>query len=105
MRRDLLITILLIIAGIVLAFVLFGAGTMWRSRVSVRPARMISLNNYPEARSVRPLLSHLVNSLAEFEALGVAFVSLRDNLDLSTRSGRLGCHGSNHRADLGPGGV
>ena len=28
-------------------------------------------------------LKHLVNALAEFEALGLAFVSLRDNLDLS----------------------
>ena len=34
-------------------------------------------------------LCHLVNSLAELEALGVAFISLRDNLDLSTPSGRL----------------
>jgi DNA invertase Pin-like site-specific DNA recombinase len=34
-------------------------------------------------------LRHLVNSLAEFEALGIAFVSLRDNLDLTTPSGRL----------------
>ena len=34
-------------------------------------------------------LRHLVNALAELEALGVAFVSFRDNLDLSTPSGRL----------------
>src|SRR5260370_34238147 len=34
-------------------------------------------------------LKHLVNALAEFAALGVAFVSLKDNLDLSTPSGRL----------------
>jgi DNA invertase Pin-like site-specific DNA recombinase len=34
-------------------------------------------------------LKHLINALAEFEALGVAFASLRDNLDLSTPSGRL----------------
>jgi DNA invertase Pin-like site-specific DNA recombinase len=34
-------------------------------------------------------LKHLVDALAEFEALGIAFVSLRDNLDLSTPSGRL----------------
>src|SRR5215469_5638518 len=34
-------------------------------------------------------LQHLVNALAELEVLGVAFVSLRDNLDLSTPSGRL----------------
>jgi len=34
-------------------------------------------------------LRHLVNSLAEFETLGIDFVSLRDNLDLSTPSGRL----------------
>jgi DNA invertase Pin-like site-specific DNA recombinase len=36
-------------------------------------------------RSVR----HLVNALAELEAVGVAFVSLTDNLDLSTPAGRL----------------
>ena len=34
-------------------------------------------------------LKHLVNALAELESLGVAFVSLRDNLDLSTPAGRL----------------
>ena len=34
-------------------------------------------------------LKHLVNSLADLSACGVAFVSLRDNLDLSTPSGRL----------------
>jgi len=34
-------------------------------------------------------LRHLVNALAELEALGVAFVSVKDNLDLSTPSGRL----------------
>ncbi len=37
-------------------------------------------------------LKHLVNSIAELESLGVAFVSLRDNLDLSTPSGRLMFH-------------
>ncbi len=34
-------------------------------------------------------LRHLVNALAELEAVGVAFISLRDNSDLSTPSGRL----------------
>jgi DNA invertase Pin-like site-specific DNA recombinase len=34
-------------------------------------------------------LKSLVNSLAELETLGVAFVSLRDNLDLATPTGRL----------------
>lgn len=34
-------------------------------------------------------LRHLVNALAEFDALGVAFVSLTDNLDLGTPAGRL----------------
>jgi DNA invertase Pin-like site-specific DNA recombinase len=34
-------------------------------------------------------LRHLVNALADLDSLGVAFVSLRDNLDLSTPSGRL----------------
>ena len=35
-------------------------------------------------------LRHLVNSLADLDAYSVAFVSLKDNLDLSTPSGRLG---------------
>jgi len=34
-------------------------------------------------------LRHLVNALAELEAVGVAFVSLTDNLDMSTPAGRL----------------
>jgi DNA invertase Pin-like site-specific DNA recombinase len=34
-------------------------------------------------------LRHLVNLLAELEALGIAFVALRDNLDLTTPAGRL----------------
>jgi DNA invertase Pin-like site-specific DNA recombinase len=34
-------------------------------------------------------LKHLVNALADLSAYGVAFVSLRDNLDLSTPTGRL----------------
>jgi DNA invertase Pin-like site-specific DNA recombinase len=34
-------------------------------------------------------LRHLVNALADLEALGIAFVSLKDNLDLGTPSGRL----------------
>jgi DNA invertase Pin-like site-specific DNA recombinase len=34
-------------------------------------------------------LRHLVNALAELEALGLTFISLRDNLDLSTPSGRV----------------
>jgi DNA invertase Pin-like site-specific DNA recombinase len=37
------------------------------------------------ARSLR----NLVNSLADLEARGVAFVSLRDNVDLTTPTGRL----------------
>jgi DNA invertase Pin-like site-specific DNA recombinase len=34
-------------------------------------------------------LKHLVNSLAELESSGVAFVSFRDSLDLSSPAGRL----------------
>ena len=37
-------------------------------------------------------LKHLVVTLAEMDSLGVAFISLRDNLDLSTPSGRLMFH-------------
>jgi DNA invertase Pin-like site-specific DNA recombinase len=34
-------------------------------------------------------LRHLVNALAEFEALGIAFVSMTDALDMTTPQGRL----------------
>jgi DNA invertase Pin-like site-specific DNA recombinase len=34
-------------------------------------------------------LKHLVDSIADLDSYGVAFVSLRDNLDLSSPSGRL----------------
>ena len=34
-------------------------------------------------------LKHLVNALADLDSYGIAFVSPRDNLDLSTPSGRL----------------
>jgi DNA invertase Pin-like site-specific DNA recombinase len=37
-------------------------------------------------------LRHMVNMVAELQALGVALVSVRDNLDLSTPSGRLQFH-------------
>jgi DNA invertase Pin-like site-specific DNA recombinase len=33
-------------------------------------------------------VKHVVTALADFEVLGIAFVSLKDNLDLSTASGR-----------------
>jgi DNA invertase Pin-like site-specific DNA recombinase len=37
-------------------------------------------------------LRHLVDALAELQAVGVAFVSLRDNLDLTTPAGRMMFH-------------
>jgi DNA invertase Pin-like site-specific DNA recombinase len=37
-------------------------------------------------------LRHLVNLLADLEALGISFVSLSDNLDLTTPSGQLMFH-------------
>ena len=37
-------------------------------------------------------LKHLVNALGDLDAYGVAFASLKDNLDLSTPSGRLMFH-------------
>lgn len=36
MNRDLIINILLILAGIVLAFALFGAGVLWKSKSTTR---------------------------------------------------------------------
>jgi DNA invertase Pin-like site-specific DNA recombinase len=37
-------------------------------------------------------LKHLVNTIEDLAAYGVSFISLRDNLDLSTPSGRLMMH-------------
>jgi DNA invertase Pin-like site-specific DNA recombinase len=37
-------------------------------------------------------LKHLVTALAELQSLGVAFVSVSDNLDLTTPAGRLMFH-------------
>jgi DNA invertase Pin-like site-specific DNA recombinase len=37
-------------------------------------------------------LRHLVDALAELQAVGCAFVSLRDNLDLTTPAGRMMAH-------------
>jgi len=34
-------------------------------------------------------LQHLVNALAEFQAMGIAFVSMTDSLDMTTPQGRL----------------
>jgi DNA invertase Pin-like site-specific DNA recombinase len=45
-------------------------------------------------------LKHLVNALAEFEAMGIAFVSMRDNLDLTTPAGRP-AHVPDHRRNGG----
>lgn len=39
MRRDLIINFLLVIAGIVLAIVLFGAGAIWRGRIPTKAPR------------------------------------------------------------------
>jgi hypothetical protein len=49
MNRDTLITVLLVIAGIVLAFVLFGTGALWRSK-TVRTA--CSSCDYDGCRSI-----------------------------------------------------
>jgi len=43
----------------------------------------------PSSRSTKSLLICVIRQSSELAALGVAFVSLRDNLDLSTPSGRL----------------
>src|SRR5262249_21626312 len=34
-------------------------------------------------------LKHLVNALADFESMGIGFISLKDAIDLTTPSGRL----------------
>ena len=39
MRRDLMINVVLVIAGIVLAIVLFAAGAMWTGRIPAKAPR------------------------------------------------------------------
>jgi DNA invertase Pin-like site-specific DNA recombinase len=36
-------------------------------------------------------LKHLVNALAEFQALGISFISYKESLDMTTPAGRLCC--------------
>ncbi len=41
MKRNTLITVLLVIAGIILAFVLFGAGAFWKGRNAPRSSSRV----------------------------------------------------------------
>lgn len=50
MKRDLIVCILLVIAGIVLAIVLFGAGAVWRGRTHATAPR-VSLQNRVQIRA------------------------------------------------------
>ena len=43
MTRDTLITILLFVAGLVLAFLLFGAGARWKSRTMPRSSQLLPI--------------------------------------------------------------
>jgi hypothetical protein len=62
-----------------------------RSRRRIRRTARSPLLENRKSPVLGPGLSllPLIDALAELEALGIAFVSMRDNLDLSTPSGRL----------------
>ncbi len=60
-------------------------GSRSRASVFVEPAK----SRWRRATTFGRSLKHLLNALADLESYGVAFISLRDNLDLSTPSGRL----------------
>jgi hypothetical protein len=51
-HRDTLITILLILAGIVLALILFGAGAVWRGR---GPSVYLHRAAFPVLNQIQPL--------------------------------------------------
>jgi hypothetical protein len=42
MKRDTLVTVLLVMAGIVLAFVLFGAGAFWKGKSTPKRSGQLS---------------------------------------------------------------
>src|SRR5215471_909585 len=67
MNRDTLITVLLVIAGVVLAFVLFGAGAFWKGRTS--PKRQIECVSWPVVTIglfvQQPILLHLFRYLVD----------------------------------------
>lgn len=44
MKRDTVINVLLIIAGIVLAFALFGAGAFWRGKSTPKKSSQVKLD-------------------------------------------------------------
>ena len=52
MNRDLIINVLLIIAGIVLAIALFGAGVLWRSKTAAK-ATSLMLRTWGQPSAVR----------------------------------------------------
>ena len=54
-----------------------------------RPKAALRRSAVLEGGPIREVAQTLVNALADLDVFGVAFVSLRDNLDLSTPSGRL----------------
>ncbi len=55
MNRDTLVTVLLVIAGIVLAFILFGSGAFWKGRTT--PKRSGQLSPADPYGSTAPLLT------------------------------------------------
>jgi len=68
MSRDTLITVLLVIAGIVLAFVLFGAGVRWKSKRSAE--RAITLTTAVEQK--KPETSRRTARHGPEKAVGIA---------------------------------
>ena len=58
----------------------------WRGPAAARRRAVWKLDRWGRS------LQHLINSLAELQAVGVQFISYRDGLDLSTPAGRLQFH-------------
>jgi hypothetical protein len=54
MKRDIAINVLLIIAGIVLAFLLFSAGALWRGKSLPKNSRTVAPRQNVSIRSVVP---------------------------------------------------
>ncbi len=60
MKRDTVINVLLIIAGVVLAFALFGAGAFWKGKSSLKRSSQLMFG--PVTQSVQQLRSATVSN-------------------------------------------
>lgn len=62
MKRDTVINVLLIVAGIMLAIALFGAGVLWKRGAATSPKSLLSAPSLSQGESENWIGRHTVNA-------------------------------------------